>query len=158
MYIIWVKKIMWILEKKSIIKYLQAALIRWGREKPLKEYDFEHSTRHETIRRRKIDTDDSEVKLVSYSLEKNSDDLLDDKEHTSDYTPYTEDGNEWQQLAQRIMTYFVLNILSARYHFSSYSTVPRLHLCFSCTFFPLQSTSQVPDSHPYFSEQVPTLH
>ena len=72
----------------------QAALIRWTGEKPLKEYDFEYSSKRETVRRHKIKTDDSGVDLTSYSCEKDPEDLSEKIEPTSSYSPYTENGKE----------------------------------------------------------------
>lgn len=65
-------------------------MIQWTGNKPLKEYDFEHSTRRETVICRKVDKNDLEVKLTSYSLEKNSGDFSSEIEPISAYTSYTE--------------------------------------------------------------------
>lgn len=73
---------------------MQAALIRWTGEKPLKEYEFEHSTKRETVKRRKPQSDESDVNLTSYSCEKELDDFSEKVEPTSAYTPYSENGNE----------------------------------------------------------------
>ena len=65
-------------------------MIRWTGEKPLKEYEFENSTHRETVKHRKVDKNDSEIKLTSYSLGKNSGDFSDEIEPTSAYSPYNE--------------------------------------------------------------------
>ena len=70
---------------------LQAALIRWGGEKPLSEYRFEHSTERETIKRRKIklliESSDRETSPVVYSYDQ-------DDEVVADYKHYAENGKE----------------------------------------------------------------
>ena len=68
---------------------MQAALIRWGGEKPMTEYRFEHSLQHETIKRRnkiKLEISEHETSPVVYSD--------DPEEAVTGYTHYVENGKE----------------------------------------------------------------
>ena len=72
----------------------QAALIRWVGEKPVKEYEIEHSLRRETVRRKDHISKSDEATLTNYSYEKSHEAASDEVEPTAGYSPYTENGNE----------------------------------------------------------------
>ena len=59
----------------------------------MKEYEFEHSLRHETVRRKeKISISKSDEVTLTNSLSVKA--ALEETEPTTPYSPYTENGNE----------------------------------------------------------------
>ena len=74
-------------------------MIRWStRQKPVKEYDMEHSLQRETVRRKNkiILLRSDEVSLTNSSFkDKSTEAGLDEAEPTTPYSPYTENGNEY---------------------------------------------------------------
>ena len=70
-------------------------MIQWStREKPVKEYEFEHSFQHETVRRKKGISKSDEVTLTNSSYNKFTEAALEETEPSTPYSPYTENGNE----------------------------------------------------------------
>ena len=60
----------------------------------MKEYEFEHSLRHETVRRKKEILKSDEVALTNHSYDKSLEAASDETEPTTTYSLYTENGNE----------------------------------------------------------------